>query len=110
MENEKIDNLETEFYTEIQNKNVKISDLKNLGASDILLKEEIMLRNIYGDKILENEESTDEIDATKKVVEKININEIEKIDEVKAFVEALANSENNQNIEVLLAKIRQEEE
>ena len=109
MSSEVKDSLENEFYTEINNKNVSISALKSFGITDLTLKEEVMLRNIYGDKILENEDNL-QVDTTKKVVEKINLNEIEQIDEVKAFIEKLFTDENNTNIEVVLAKIKQEED
>ena len=110
MENENVEKLENEFYSEVHDKDVKLQDLKNLGVTETFLKEEALLRNIYGDKILLGDENSGNVDLTKKTVTKIDLNEIEKMDEVKMFIEKLSNDEVNTNIEYVLAKIKKEEE
>ena len=109
MENENSEKLENEFYSEFNEKKVTLQDLKNFGSQDVF-KEEAILRSIYGDKILLNEESSGQVDSTKKTVTKIDLNEIEKMDEVKLFMEKFSNDEVNSNIELVLAKIKKEAE
>ena len=106
---ERNENLENEFYSEVSEKNVTIQNLKDIGVTDLLLKEEAIMRSKYGDKILLSEEDFGVVDVTKKAVTKIDLNEIEKMDEVKTLIEELTNSEVNSNIEFVLAKIRKEE-
>lgn len=106
---ERSENLENEFYSEVNEKNVTIQNLKDIGVTDLLLKEEAIMRSKYGDKILLSEEDFGVVDVTKKTVTKIDLNEIEKMDEVKTLIEELTNNEVNSNIEFVLAKIRKEE-
>ena len=106
---ERSENLENEFYSEVNEKNVTIQNLKDIGVTDLLLKEEAIMRSKYGDKILLSEEDFGVVDVTKKAVTKIDLNEIEKMDEVKTLIEELTNNEVNSNIEFVLAKIRKEE-
>lgn len=109
MENNFAKSLEDEFLSEAQNRVVTIEDLTSLGVSEQILKEEALLRNIYGDKILLSNEDIINIDDTKKTVTKIDLNEIEKADKLKAFVEEISKNETNSSIDYIVAKLAREE-
>lgn len=109
MENNFAKSLEDEFLSEAQNRVVTIEDLTSLGVSEQILKEEALLRNIYGDKILLSNEDIINIDDTKKTVTKIDLNEIEKADKLKVFVEEISKNETNSSIDYIVAKLAREE-
>lgn len=102
--------LEDEFYFETQKKNITLSDLSGLGATSALVKGETLLRQRYGDKIFLSKEELAQIDERKKSVTKIDLAEIEKVDQLKAYIDEVSADPNNAGIEYLVAKAAREEE
>ena len=105
IDNKIIEDLKNEFYIETKNCNVTAEDLKSAGVSDLVLKSEIYLKSLYGDDIIFDEEVSGEIDLSKKKVEKINLNELNKITELSKFIDSISASEFDKNLEILNAKI-----
>ena len=79
MENNLINDFKNEFNIEVSSKNISAQDLKKSGVSDLVLKSEIYLKKYYGEDILLNEEAETVVDVSQTKIEKVDLNEINKI-------------------------------
>lgn len=110
MENKLIEEMENEFFSEICDKQIEISDLEFIGVPELALQEESFLRNIYGDGfVLNDNDQNSNIDASKRSITKVNLNEIEKMSEVTYLIDELKNSKFNSNLDIVMSKIKEEE-
>lgn len=105
---EKLNVLKNEFFDEIKSYNLTLSDLKNIGISQNSLQAEVYLKGLVGEEIIVDEELKSEFDASKKKIEKIDLNELGKISEMTTYVENLQKSEFDEKLDILMSKIRSE--
>ena len=105
MENDNLTTYKNEFRKEINSENVSIETLKKNGVSDFTLLSEIYLRKFYGDKILFDKQIVNEVDITKKKIEKVDLTKLSVAGELAKYIDGLSDSEFDTNIDLLLTKI-----
>lgn len=111
MDNKLILDMENELENEIKMEKISLEDLNHFGFSESILKQEIFLKQIYGDDFIDIETSQKTtIDDTKKMISKISLNEIEKISVVQQLMDKLKDTEFNQNLNYVMIKLREEED
>lgn len=110
MEENFINDLKNEFSDEIKNCQISSKDLKKLGVSENTLLAEIYLKKMYGEDIIIDEDAKGEVDLTKKKIEKIDLNELGKMTELKAYIENISKSDFDEKLDVVLSKIKNESE
>ena len=110
MEENFINDLKNEFSDEIKNCQISSKDLKKLGVSENTLLAEIYLKKMYGEDIIIDEDAKSEVDLTKKKIEKIDLNELEKMTELKTYIENISKSDFDEKLDIVLSKIKNESE
>lgn len=110
MEENFINDLKNEFSDEIKNCQISSKDLKKLGVSENTLLAEIYLKKMYGEDIIIDEDAKGEVDLTKKKIEKIDLNELGKMTELKTYIENISKSDFDEKLDVVLSKIKNESE
>lgn len=110
MEENFINDLKNEFSDEIKNCQISSKDLKKLGVSENTLLAEIYLKKMYGEDIIIDEDAKSEVDLTKKKIEKIDLNELGKMTELKTYIENISKSDFDEKLDIVLSKIKNESE
>lgn len=110
MEENFINDLKNEFSDEIKNCQISSKDLKKLGVSENTLLAEIYLKKMYGEDIIIDEDAKGEVDLTKKKIEKIDLNELGKMTELKTYIENISKSDFDEKLDIVLSKIKNESE
>lgn len=103
--NQNLNNFEKEYYSEIKETEVSLSELKKYGISDKVVSSEMYLYTIYGDEIVtaKIEDSVDE--KTKKTVSKIGEDDISSDKGYRTLCDEIENSEFDKNVDVLLTSL-----
>ncbi|MBQ8425994.1 MAG: hypothetical protein IJX17_08285 [Clostridia bacterium] len=108
MDNNLVDDLKNEFSIEVENHKISAQDLKKFGVSDIVLKSEIYLKKYYGEDILLNEEAETVVDVSQTKIEKVDLNEINKISELTKMIDDVSNTDFDRFVEYLSSKASKE--
>lgn len=66
-----LSDFEKEYYDEINNSSVKLETLEKYGVDKKTLAKEVFLHNIYGDKILVEDDEETEIKGAKKSITRL---------------------------------------
>lgn len=97
-----VKNLEKEFLEEINNFDVKISDLEKCGVSRKVFAIEDFLHECYGDEILKNK-LDDSVQGSSNI-EKLSESEIDEDKIYRNICNDIENSEFDKNIDIIIKK------
>lgn len=103
--NNNLDNFEREYYSEIRDLEVSLSELKKYGVNDKMISSELYLYNIYGDEIVTSKIIDDVDSKQKKTVSKIGDEDIDSDKGYRAICNDIEESEFDKNVEVLLTSL-----
>lgn len=104
-----ISKFKKEFQDEINATEVNLNSLKNAKVPNEVLEAEVYLRKVFGDEIYERQVQNVDITGEKEVI-KLNENDLSFDTEVQRICENLVDPNFDAGVNVVLAKIAEQEE
>ena len=98
-----------EYFEDIESVEVLVSDLKKQKVSSSVLEAEVLLRKVFGDEIYSPKTLDDNITGEKEIV-KLTEEDMALDNQVREICDNLADTIFDNNINVLLNKLKTEEE